>query len=107
MITYTGAEHRGRVLMWYRSEEGHKNERAAAKKLFVIFENRWVGRVDGQTVEEEVLSRVSHRVCRLYRTRFLVYINRRSRSHTMSIDWFVKGPRVCLSVPYIGFGCHR
>lgn len=42
LITYTGAEHRGRVLMWYRSEDGHKNERQPAKRSSKI--DGWTAR---------------------------------------------------------------
>ena len=71
MITYTGAEHRGRVLMWYRKEEGHKNERQARGLLHARSLEK---RVDGQTVEEEVLSRVSHRIDVLALPYFLHFV---------------------------------
>ena len=59
MITYTGAEHRGRVLVWYRSEDGHKNERQPAKSAKSGLRKSMGARPDGRG---RVMSRVSRRV---------------------------------------------
>ena len=48
MITYTGAEHRGRVLMWYRSEDGHKNERQLRGSSCSVVARKTGRRADGR-----------------------------------------------------------